>query len=100
MGAAEFIKNRFLNKELYVSCGESAETLTYDQVWAANKEFLYGVVLEVEENVLVLDVPNNGVLYINCDNIVNFWEPGLDYHSAVRTSLTRRAIGAKRKDRQ
>lgn len=98
MGAAEFIKNRFLGERIYISCGENAETITYDQAWAANKEFLYGTVLEVEENVLVLEVPENGVIYINCDHIISFWEPGVDYHRAVRTSLTRRVVGAKRKD--
>lgn len=98
MGTAEFIKGKFLGQPLYVSCGETAETITYDQAWAANKEFLYGIVEDVESGILTLAIPNCGIIYINCENIVCFWEPGLDYHQAVRTSLTRRVIGAKRKD--
>jgi hypothetical protein len=98
MALGDFIKNNFLDQKLYISCGEHAETITYDQAWAANKEFLYGVVLDVEDGVLTLEVPDNGIIYINCESIVSFWEPGLDYHRAVRTSLTRRVVGARRKD--
>jgi len=96
MGVAEFIKNRFIDKELYISCGEISETITYNQAWSANKEFLYGVVLDVNNNVISLEVPENGIIYINCDNIVCFWEPGLDYQKSVRTSLTRRATGYRK----
>lgn len=98
MGVGEFIKKRFINQDLYISCGENAETITFSDSWAANKEFLYGTVLDVDENVLVLNIPENGIMYINCDQIISFWENGLDYHKSVRTSLTRRMVGAKRKD--
>ncbi len=98
MGAAEFIASRFVDKEIYISCGDVAETITYDQAWAANKEFFFGTVLGVEEGIVILEVPENGILYINGENIVSFWEPGVDYHQVVRTSLTRRVVGARRKD--
>jgi len=101
MAVGDFIKNRFLDQEIFISCGENAETITYDQAWAANKEFLRGIVVDVdtENNVLELEIPENGIIYINCDHIISFWEPPLDYHRSVATSLTRRVVGAKRKDK-
>jgi hypothetical protein len=99
MGIAEFIKSRFLGGTLCVYLGESAETITYDQAWAANKEFFKGIVQEVEDGVLCLEVEGVGVLYINCEQIQSVWQPPFDYHQAVSTSLTRRLAGARRKDR-
>lgn len=99
MSVGDFIKNRFVGTELYISCGENAETITFSDSWAANKEFFFGTVIDVEENVLILEIPENGRIYINCDTIISFWELGLDYHKSVKTSLTRRAFGARRKDR-
>ena len=43
----------------------------------------------MEFGILALDVPGNGTLYINCDNIECIWEPGFDYHRAMETSLTK-----------
>lgn len=98
MGVAEFIENRFIGQTLCVFLGEHAETITYDQAWAANKEFFKGIVLSVEEGVLVLDISGIGAIYINCDQIQSFWQEPFDYHRAVHTSLTRRLVGARRKD--
>jgi len=100
MGTAEFIKNRFLGQKIYLFCGGIAETITYNQSWATNHELLFGTVLEIDEGVLVLEVPENGLIYVSCEDIKCFWRPGVDYHRAVQTSLTRRIGGAKRKDPQ
>jgi len=98
MGVAEFIENKFLNQTLCVYLGESAETITYDQAWAANKEYFRGIVHEVTDGVLCLNIEDIGMFYINCDQIQSFWQAPFDYHRAVCTSLTRRLAGARRKD--
>lgn len=98
MGLANFIKKRFIGKEICISCGEMAETLTFAETWATNKELLYGTVEDVEDEVIVLLVPGSDLpIYINSKHIISFWEPGLDYHKIVRTSLTSRMFGANRK---
>lgn len=72
MGLSNFIKSRFLGKELCIFFNETAETLTYVDRWAQNKEYFKGIVEEVEDNVIVLNIPNSGRAYINCDFIVMF----------------------------
>jgi len=99
MGVAEFISKRYLNQQICVYLGESAETITYDQAWAANKEYFKGTALEIYEGVLLLEVEDVGIIHINCDQIQSFWQEPFDYHKAVSTSLTRRLAGARRKDR-
>jgi hypothetical protein len=99
MGVAEFIKNRFIGEKLYIFCGGIAETITYNQSWATNHELLFGVIVNVDDDVLIMDIPENGTIYVNCHKITCFWEPGIDFHRAVQTSLTKRIGGAKRKDK-
>jgi hypothetical protein len=98
MGVAEFINNNLLGEEIFIFLGENAETITYDQSWAANKEFFCGIVEDISDNILSLNISGSGIIYINCDQIVSFWRPGFNYHKAIRTSLTNRMIGARRKD--
>lgn len=99
MGFAEFIENRFMNKEICVYCSEEGETLLFAESWASNKAFFRGMVKEIENNILALEISKVGILYINCDDITNIWEPSFDFHKAMRTSLTSRMVGAKSKDR-
>jgi len=95
MYIANFIKNKFIEKNIYIFYGFDAETITYDQSWASNKEFLFGKVIDVIDNVLILSIENNSKIYINCDKIVSFWEPGFNYNDAIKTSLTKRVSGSK-----
>ena len=67
MGMGEFIKNRFMGQEICVWLGENAETVTYDQFWLNNTGFFRGFVVDVDEDVLTLEVPEVGEIYINCD---------------------------------
>ena len=98
MSVAEFIEERYLNQELCVYLGESAETLTFDQAWTANKEYFRGTVREVYKEILLLEIQGVGIVNINCDQIQFFWQKPFDYHRAVSTSLTRRLVGARRRD--
>ena len=98
MGIAEFITARFIGQELCVFLGDTAETITYDAAWAANKEYFRGIALEVCEGILCLEISKMGIIYINCDNIQALWQDPFDYHKAISTSLTRRLVGARRKD--
>jgi hypothetical protein len=92
MGMAEFLKSRFIGKEVCIFFNETAETLTYVDRWAQNKEYYRGTVIEVEENVLVLNIPNNGLAYINCDYIVMFWQDPFNYLHALSVSLTKKMV--------
>jgi len=100
MGVAEFIVERYSGQKICVYLGESAETITYDQAWAANKEYFQGTVIEVYEGILLLEVEGVGIININCEQIQSFWQKPFDYHRAVSTSLTRRLVGARRKDNE
>lgn len=99
MGFAEFIEKRFLGEEICVYMGDEAETITYEQSWAANKSYFRGTVEEIDEGILILNIPDNGLVYINCEEIQTVWEPSLDYHKSIRTSLTKRMVGARGKDK-
>jgi hypothetical protein len=98
MGVAKLIEERYLNQQICVYLGESAETITYDASWANNKEYFQGTVLEVYEGVLLLEIKDVGIVNINCEQIQIFWQMPFDYYKAVSTSLTRRPVGARRKD--
>jgi len=97
MGSANFIKNRFIDQELCIYLGEEAETLTYSESWAANKEYFRGFVKEVEDNIIVFEIPDNGTLYINGDAISLFWQPDFEYYQAVFTSITRRPTAVNKR---
>jgi hypothetical protein len=101
MGKANFIKKRFLKKELYIYMGEEAETIALDQSWIPNKEIIHGIVLEVdvEDNVIVFEMLSGPAVYVGEDDIKLFWEKGFDYHKCAEGSMTKRLPGAKNKDR-
>ena len=98
MGAETYIQNNFVGKELCITFGDDAETITYNESWAANMEYFRGVVRAVEHGIIVFDIVGVGTLYVSCYEIKCFWEPEFDYHKAIRTSLTKRLVGARRKD--
>jgi hypothetical protein len=100
MVMSDFIKNRFLGQEICIWLGEVAETITYDQFWMNNSAFFRGVVVDVEDDVLTLEVPEVGDIYINCDassgNIKAIWGPDFDFKKAVKTALSNRIFGSRK----
>jgi hypothetical protein len=96
MGMAEFLESRFLNKEICVYSGEDVEVLTYNEAWASNKEYFRGVLKEVCEGVLVLDITGRGIVYIDAAQVKFVWEEPFSYSTAVKTSLTTKPVGGNR----
>jgi hypothetical protein len=92
MSVAQFIKSHFLGKEIVVFFNETAETLTYVDRWAQNKEYFKGFVVDVEDGVLVMDVSGAGRMYVNCEHIVLFWEEPFNYLKAQSVSITGKMI--------
>lgn len=88
MGVAEYIFKRFIGKEICVALDEEAETITYAEVWAQNKEFFQGIAKNVDENMLEFFVPDVGTVHINCDHIKMVWEPSFNWRKAIKASLT------------
>jgi len=99
MGFAELIEKKFMHREICIFLGEEVETLIIDdQHWISNKAYFRGHVEDIDEGIITLIVPENGPVYIDAEKIVALWEDPFDYHKAVRTSITRRMVGAKYKD--
>ncbi len=93
MGMAEYLAKRFIGKEICVTVGEDAEVITYAEVWATNKEYFHGLAKQVDEGVLELEVPDAGVVHINCDYIKLVWEPpSFVWRKAIKASLTGKPI--------
>jgi len=89
MGVADYIKKNFLGKEIAVSINNSeTETILYDDIWSLNREYLQGLVIEVDEGVVVLEIGSWGPIYLNAEDISFFWLPGCNLHAAFRASLT------------
>ena len=95
MSIANFLKHNFLGKEICVSLGNEAETVTYNQYWTANREFFQGMLKSIEDDVMTLDIPNYGTIWINCNEIETFWKPGFKYHQAIKTTVTVRPGGGR-----
>jgi hypothetical protein len=95
MGMAEFLKKKFLKKEICVYLGEAVETLTYEQSWAQNKEYFRGKLLSVDEGVAELFIEGTGTIYINSESIDTVWEPTFHYASAVSASLTKKPLSSR-----
>lgn len=96
MGMAKFLKKRFLGKEICIYADEDVEMLTYNECWANNKEYFRGVLKEVDEDVLVLEIEGQGLIYIDASFVKFIWEEPFSYGAAVRASLTKRPVGAHR----
>lgn len=92
MGMAEYLAKRFIGKEICVALDEDAETITYAEVWAHNKEYFQGYANSVEDGVLEFEVPGVGIVHINCDHIKMVWEPSFNWRKAVKASLTGKPI--------
>ena len=96
MGMAEFLESKFLNKEICVYAGEDVEILTYNEAWASNKEYFRGVLREVCEGVLVLEIIGHGMVYVDASQVKFIWEEPFNYSAAIRASLTKRPVGGNR----
>jgi hypothetical protein len=94
MGMATYLAKRFMGKEICVVVGEDAETITYAEVWAQNKEYFQGFIRGVDEDegVLEFEVPGVGVVHINGDHIKMSWEPSFNWRKAIKASLTGKPI--------
>ena len=100
MGMASFIAKKFMGEEICIYLGDEAESIKYEQASASNKMYLRGVVVEVyeEDDVVGLEI-DGSIIYVDSSwNIKILWRPGFDIHKATKTSLTRRMVGARRKD--
>lgn len=97
MGVADYIKRKFLDKELCCSVNNGeTETILYECVWSLNREYLQGVVVEVDDDVIVLEIANWGKMYINAKEISSFWEPERNLHAAFHATLTKKLGRAPR----
>ena len=57
MGVADYIKKKFLGQELCISVNNGeTETILYECVWSQNREYLQGIVVEAEDDVIVLEI--------------------------------------------
>ena len=98
MGVSNFINKRFLNKEIYLYLGEEAEMIVLEQSWVANKEIIHGMVIEVDEDIIVLKIHSGEIIYVNGNEVKMFWEQDFDYHRCTEGHITKRVQGAKNKD--
>ena len=91
MGVADYIKKKFLGKELCISVNNGeTETILYECIWSQNREYLQGVVTEAEDDVIVLEITHWGLMYVNGKEISFFWEPGRNLHEAFHAALTKK----------
>lgn len=91
MGFAELLEKRFLGKEICVSINNSeTETLVLDQFWTQNREYFQGVVEEIFENIIVLKISSEYLLYLNPDDISYIWEPGFNINKVFRSPSHRK----------
>lgn len=96
MGMAELIQAKFIGEELCVSMGLDAETITYEQSWTSNREFFRGRVRSVDHGILELEIPGQGTIWINCEEISSVWQRPFDYYSALRVTVTNKPAGGRK----
>lgn len=96
MGMAEFLEKKFLGKEICVYAGEDVEILTYNEAWANNKEYFRGILKEIDEGVLTLEIEGHGIIYIDAAQVKFVWQEPFRYGAAIKASLTNRPVGAQR----
>jgi len=95
MGVADYIKKKFLGQELCISVNNGeTETILYECVWSQNREYLQGIVVEAEDDVIVLEIKGWGPMYVNAGEISFFWPPGRNLHEAFHAALTK-SLGQK-----
>ncbi len=92
MSVADYVKKRFFGKELCISVNNGeTETVSYDGVNSMNREYLRGIVVEAEDDVVALDIAGWGIIHINTWDISFFWESqDNNLHAAFHTSLTKK----------
>lgn len=96
MGMAEFLEKRFLGERICIYTGEDMETITYSEAWASNKEYFQGLLLQVSDGVLELEIEGQGSVYIGADHVKFVWQLPFEYAKAVKASLTRRPVAGRR----
>jgi len=86
MALADFIKKRFLGQKVCFSVnnGESNQVL-YAELWHCDREHFEGIVKEVEDDVIVLEIDGNAV-YINSAEISYFWVGPFNPHKKLKTT--------------
>lgn len=91
MGFAEYLEKKYLGQMVCLSInnGES-ETITLEQTWIQNREYFEGIIKEVVEGIIVLEIPGEGEISINPDEISYMWQKPLDPHKIMRLSLTKK----------
>lgn len=91
MGFAEFLAKKFIGEEVCVSISDGeTETITLEQTWIQNREYFQGVIKEVVEGVIVMEIRGEGLLYINPDMISYIWQLPLNPHKIIRCSLSKK----------
>lgn len=97
MGFAEFMGKKFLGQKVFISiCDGESEVIILDQHWFTNREFFQGILEEIDDGVIVLNIEGEGRLYINSAQISYMWtEEKLNPSKIMRTSLNKKpyAIG-------
>lgn len=84
MGFAEFLKKRFMGKEvcMYINNGDE-ETITLEQVWSCNRDYFQGLIKDIDEGIIILEV-DGGEVYINPDDISYVWEKPLNIKKIIK----------------
>lgn len=92
MNMANFIKKNFLGQKICLSINNGeAETLTYNQSWLLNREYFEGLVEDVDEGIIVLNIKDKGVLYLNASEISYFWQKPFDPHKHMKLCYSKKA---------
>jgi hypothetical protein len=74
---------------LSLNNGET-ETITLEQTWVQNREFFEGTVKEVEEEIIILEIPGEGDIYINPEDVSYMWQKPLNPQKVMRLSLSKK----------
>lgn len=97
---SDFIKKKFMGEEICVWVGQDAESISYDQFMLNNVSFFKGIVVDVEHDILTLNIPEVGEIYINCNetsgNVKAIWRPGFSFHDAMETALSNKMFGSNK----
>lgn len=95
MSVASFIKKNFIGKELHFYLGEESEMVVLEQSWVANKEIVFGNVIDVDEDIIILQAEGKSIVYLNPEEVKMFWGDDFNYHRHVRAHITKKSQGAK-----
>ena len=91
MGFAEFLEKRFLGQMICVEINNGdSETLMFADNWSINREYFRGVVKEIVEGIIVLEILDEGEIYINPDQISYIWPPNVNPYKIMKTVLNKK----------